>query len=131
MPYDMGSIMHYAANDGSRNQNPTMEAKNSLYQNTMGQRITISFNDAKIVNRAYCSGKCNFKPSTVQEIVEMFVTIEFHTVQVCSEQLPSVRFLLLPKCQFLELRVPCYMQQQGVKLASGSCGHGMLHYMVF
>ena len=57
VPYDFGSIMHYSATDGSRNQHPTIESVNPLYQKTMGQRIAISFNDAKIINRAYCSGK--------------------------------------------------------------------------
>ena len=52
----MGSIMHYAAKDGSRNANPAIEALNPLYQYTMGQRMAISYYDAKIINRAYCGG---------------------------------------------------------------------------
>ncbi len=48
--------MHYAGKDGSRNSEPAIQALNPLYQYTMGQRMAISYYDAKIINRAYCQG---------------------------------------------------------------------------
>ncbi len=56
MPYDHGSIMHYAGSDGSANDLPAIESLDPAYQRNMGQRRAISFNDAKIINRAYCQG---------------------------------------------------------------------------
>nr|QTJ24581.1 astacin [Perinereis aibuhitensis] len=58
VPYDYGSVMHYSPKDGSANGKTVIEAKDPLYQSSMGQRSGLSFFDAKIVNAAYCSNVC-------------------------------------------------------------------------
>ncbi|XP_013417909.1 zinc metalloproteinase dpy-31 [Lingula anatina] len=56
VPYDYGSVMHYRAVafsvDGTT---PTILTNDPLYQGTIGQRWQLSFNDALIVNKAYCA----------------------------------------------------------------------------
>ncbi|KAK2151942.1 hypothetical protein LSH36_345g03052 [Paralvinella palmiformis] len=49
--------MHYAPKDGSKNGKNTMETLNPLFQQTIGQRIGLSFLDAKAINLAYCQGE--------------------------------------------------------------------------
>lgn len=43
--------------DGSINAQKVIEAKNPLFQQTLGQRVELSFSDKKLINKAYCSGK--------------------------------------------------------------------------
>ena len=57
LEYDTGSVMHYAGQDGARSVNVnSMETKNPLYQQNMGQRAGLSFKDAHLLNRMYCMG---------------------------------------------------------------------------
>uniref|UniRef100_A0A914XEV3 Metalloendopeptidase n=1 Tax=Plectus sambesii TaxID=2011161 RepID=A0A914XEV3_9BILA len=58
-PYDYGSIMHYSAYHKTlRPGGITIEPRNALYRDTIGQRQQISFLDAKEINELYCSDKC-------------------------------------------------------------------------
>ena len=50
LPYDIGSIMHYRMNP--------VKPHDSRMIKTMGQRSQLSFNDAKLINTAYCSDVC-------------------------------------------------------------------------
>ena len=36
-----------------------MEAIDEAFQPNMGQRVELTFTDAKIINLAYCTGECN------------------------------------------------------------------------
>ncbi|KAK2177796.1 hypothetical protein NP493_579g00015 [Ridgeia piscesae] len=58
VPYDYGSVMHYAATELSIGRLHAIEPKNPLYLKTMGQRVGLSFFDAKLANLAYCKDKC-------------------------------------------------------------------------
>ena len=42
--------------DGAVGNLNSMEARNPLYQRNMGQRVELSFNDARSINQAYCMG---------------------------------------------------------------------------
>ena len=54
-PYDMGSIMHYAANSFSSNGQPTITAKQATGV-TMGQRTKLSATDIDEIRAFYsCS----------------------------------------------------------------------------
>uniref|UniRef100_A0AC34FR98 Metalloendopeptidase n=1 Tax=Panagrolaimus sp. ES5 TaxID=591445 RepID=A0AC34FR98_9BILA len=57
--YDLGSVMHYGAKafstDYSRN---TIVTNDENYQYTIGQRLAVSFKDARMVNLRYCSDIC-------------------------------------------------------------------------
>uniref|UniRef100_A0A914W5Q0 Metalloendopeptidase n=1 Tax=Plectus sambesii TaxID=2011161 RepID=A0A914W5Q0_9BILA len=54
IPYEYGSIMHYAADDFTRDKNlNVLVATNELYQQTMGQRTAPSFFDVHQANRHY------------------------------------------------------------------------------
>uniref|UniRef100_A0A1I7V522 Metalloendopeptidase n=1 Tax=Caenorhabditis tropicalis TaxID=1561998 RepID=A0A1I7V522_9PELO len=54
--YDYTSIMHYEANEGSRNGKNTIEAKNAHFTGIMGKANDFSTSDLRRVNRAY---KCS------------------------------------------------------------------------
>jgi len=41
----------------SANGQNTIEPKNGLYTKTLGQRVQLSFIDAKLLNLAYCTGQ--------------------------------------------------------------------------
>uniref|UniRef100_A0A0N4ZD86 Metalloendopeptidase n=1 Tax=Parastrongyloides trichosuri TaxID=131310 RepID=A0A0N4ZD86_PARTI len=57
--YDYTSVMHYSKNAYSKNGEKTIVAKNiNLYENMMGQREKLNFNDVKLLNGYYCSDKC-------------------------------------------------------------------------
>merc|ERR1712226_759419 len=58
VPYDTTSVMHYKHRDGSVNGQSVMETLNPFYQYNMGQRTGLSFADAHIINKAYCSHVC-------------------------------------------------------------------------
>nr|CAD2177534.1 unnamed protein product [Meloidogyne enterolobii] len=49
--YDFGSVMHY----DPMGYNENIIALSRDYQQTMGQRVDISFKDAKLLNRIYCT----------------------------------------------------------------------------
>ena len=55
--YDYGSVMHYDAYSFSRNNQPTIQTNDLNYQDTIGQRTGLSFNDVKKINFAYCNSK--------------------------------------------------------------------------
>ena len=40
----------------SKARRTSMIAKDPMFANTIGQRVGITFNDAKVTNIAYCSG---------------------------------------------------------------------------
>uniref|UniRef100_A0A914MDC8 Metalloendopeptidase n=1 Tax=Meloidogyne incognita TaxID=6306 RepID=A0A914MDC8_MELIC len=53
-PYDFGSVMHYSP-ILSGYEKFSIIAFSRDYQQTMGQRVDISFKDAKLLNRIYCT----------------------------------------------------------------------------
>ncbi|VDK21845.1 unnamed protein product, partial [Anisakis simplex] len=58
-PYDLGSVMHYSSTAFARDQSTaTITTRDGNYQHTIGQRKTLSFKDAKIINLQYCMGVC-------------------------------------------------------------------------
>uniref|UniRef100_A0A0N4ZI29 Metalloendopeptidase n=1 Tax=Parastrongyloides trichosuri TaxID=131310 RepID=A0A0N4ZI29_PARTI len=59
--YDYGSIMHWRKNDFAKPYKRTIFANefDEYYQNMMGQKEMVSFNDYKILNFYYCGDKCN------------------------------------------------------------------------
>uniref|UniRef100_A0AC35FHC2 EGF-like domain-containing protein n=2 Tax=Panagrolaimus sp. PS1159 TaxID=55785 RepID=A0AC35FHC2_9BILA len=59
VPYDYGSVMHYDPYSFSRNNQPTIQTIDFNYQDTIGQRIELSFNDVKKINFAYCNSTCS------------------------------------------------------------------------
>ncbi|CAD5123379.1 DgyrCDS11735 [Dimorphilus gyrociliatus] len=56
--YDYSSVLHYSSKAYTSNNGPTIETKDSLYQQTIGQRAELSFLDAKLANKLYCDKKC-------------------------------------------------------------------------
>uniref|UniRef100_A0A0N5A146 Metalloendopeptidase n=1 Tax=Parastrongyloides trichosuri TaxID=131310 RepID=A0A0N5A146_PARTI len=56
--YDLGSVMQYQKNAGSKNEKSSVEPNNILYSKTMGQRTELSFNDIKLINYYYCGDIC-------------------------------------------------------------------------
>ena len=48
--------------DGALSGTNSMESLNPLYQRNMGQRTGLSFKDAQLVNKMYCSGECSSLP---------------------------------------------------------------------
>ncbi|KAI0237905.1 Zinc metalloproteinase dpy-31, partial [Lamellibrachia satsuma] len=58
VPYDHGSLMHYSATELSIGTLRSLQPTNPLYEKTMGQRVGLSFFDAKLANLAYCKDKC-------------------------------------------------------------------------
>ncbi|CAI5451332.1 unnamed protein product [Caenorhabditis angaria] len=58
MPYDYGSIMQYGATSASGNDKPTMIAKDTEYQDTMGSDF-VGFYDISMMNEHYkCKSIC-------------------------------------------------------------------------
>uniref|UniRef100_A0A0N5CIG8 Metalloendopeptidase n=1 Tax=Strongyloides papillosus TaxID=174720 RepID=A0A0N5CIG8_STREA len=55
--YDFGSVMHYATDAFSKNKLPTMMPIDELYEMTPGLLGTISFLDARMINKHYCYSK--------------------------------------------------------------------------
>ena len=58
IPYDHSSVLHYSPMDGSFNGKIVIEAKDPLFQMSMGQRVGLSFYDAMLINKEYCSDVC-------------------------------------------------------------------------
>ncbi|CEF69957.1 Astacin-like metalloendopeptidase [Strongyloides ratti] len=56
--YDYGSDMHYQADAFSDNGNATMLPHDRLYNKTIGMDNGMTFLDAKLINRHYCSEVC-------------------------------------------------------------------------
>lgn len=52
-PYDYKSIMHYSAYAFSTNGRPTIEPKNGMSPNELGQRAGLSASDAQKINNMY------------------------------------------------------------------------------
>ncbi|KAK6726177.1 hypothetical protein RB195_004478 [Necator americanus] len=58
LPYDYGSIMHYAASSASQNGKPTMVPRDQTYLETLGSPF-ISFIEKLMINRHYgCDRNC-------------------------------------------------------------------------
>ncbi|GMT31540.1 hypothetical protein PFISCL1PPCAC_22837 [Pristionchus fissidentatus] len=58
-PYDLGSVMHYSPKSFTNDYNtPTISTRDPRYQHTIGQRESISFKDAKMINLRYCDRIC-------------------------------------------------------------------------
>ncbi|CAO4360280.1 unnamed protein product [Caenorhabditis nigoni] len=59
IPYDLGSVMHYGSTAFSVDQkSKTVVTRDSLYQQTIGQREKLSFYDVATINTAYCKEEC-------------------------------------------------------------------------
>ncbi|KAI6217101.1 Astacin-like metalloendopeptidase [Aphelenchoides fujianensis] len=59
LPYDLGSVLHYGAKAFSTDwESYSILTKDANYQQTIGQRLSVSFKDAKIINMRYCSDVC-------------------------------------------------------------------------
>ncbi|CEF62982.1 Astacin-like metalloendopeptidase [Strongyloides ratti] len=59
MAYDLGSVMHYGSKAFSTDWSSySIVTKNSIYQQTIGQRRGISYKDAKMINLRYCMDIC-------------------------------------------------------------------------
>ena len=58
LPYDFGSIMHYHARGGAKNNSLTIEPHDHRMIRTMGQLSQLSFKDVRLVNTAHCSHVC-------------------------------------------------------------------------
>lgn len=60
IPYDLGSVMHYAANSFSNESlRYTVDPIDQKYRSTIGNRVAPSFTDIKQINRLYCYDKCS------------------------------------------------------------------------
>ncbi|KAH7729492.1 Protein HCH-1 [Aphelenchoides avenae] len=59
--YDLGSVMHYDSFGFSSNGLPALKTVDANYQDTIGQRVALSFNDVKKMNFAYCNETCPTK----------------------------------------------------------------------
>lgn len=59
-PYDYHSVMHYGQYAFSKNyRRPTIITKKKEFQNVIGQRLELSSNDIRKLNRLYSCSKCN------------------------------------------------------------------------
>lgn len=56
--YDFNSVLQYGPQTSSINMKNTIEPLDGMYYQNMGQRVGLSFLDAKILNDMYCSGEC-------------------------------------------------------------------------
>uniref|UniRef100_A0A9J2Q357 Metalloendopeptidase n=1 Tax=Ascaris lumbricoides TaxID=6252 RepID=A0A9J2Q357_ASCLU len=56
--YDLGSVMHYDQKAFSAYHRNTIETIDPNFQNTIGQRVRLSFSDIKKVNYEYCNETC-------------------------------------------------------------------------
>ncbi|CAD5123380.1 DgyrCDS11736 [Dimorphilus gyrociliatus] len=70
IPYDYNSVMHYSgfsnARDRSRLHELTIKALDKGHQKAFGQRVEMSFLDAKLIHNEYCQAKCNSNPPNCQ-----------------------------------------------------------------
>ena len=56
--YDFNSVLQYGPQTSSINRKNTIEPLDTMFYQNMGQRVGLSFLDAKILNNMYCSGEC-------------------------------------------------------------------------
>ncbi|XP_014665613.1 PREDICTED: blastula protease 10-like [Priapulus caudatus] len=63
VPYDYTSVMHYSGTAFSKDpldlNRITIKTIDPLMQTRIGQRVKLSFYDVKIMNLAYCNGRCS------------------------------------------------------------------------
>ncbi|CAD6185403.1 unnamed protein product [Caenorhabditis auriculariae] len=59
IPYDYGSVMHYAAQSFSQSSAlNAIETVDPHFMSTIGNRVEPSFLDLKLLNKAFCAGVC-------------------------------------------------------------------------
>ncbi|XP_046549591.1 zinc metalloproteinase dpy-31-like [Haliotis rubra] len=58
IPYDYSSVMHYSTKAFSKNNKPTITAKESDMERTLGTGSGLSFYDVKLANLIYCQATC-------------------------------------------------------------------------
>uniref|UniRef100_A0A914C209 Metalloendopeptidase n=1 Tax=Acrobeloides nanus TaxID=290746 RepID=A0A914C209_9BILA len=62
MSYDLGSLMHYSPTEFSKRYNRyAITSNDPRYQQTIGNRMGLSFKDSKMINTRYCSNICKRK----------------------------------------------------------------------
>lgn len=76
-PYDYYSVMHYSSNCFSKNSNPTIVTKFSLYKNVIGNRVALSLGDITRLNAMY---KCPKKKYDETKFSELIAKIVFETL---------------------------------------------------
>lgn len=59
LPYDLASIQHFPGKVFTKNGDFTILTKDPLYEQTIGQRVQLSFQDAKLLNIMYCQNVCS------------------------------------------------------------------------
>ncbi|VDN59688.1 unnamed protein product [Dracunculus medinensis] len=59
VPYDLGSIMHYASNTFAKSPYQlTIDPWDVKFRSTIGNRVSPSFTDVKQINQLYCTQRC-------------------------------------------------------------------------
>jgi hypothetical protein len=58
LDYDYASIQQFPAKVFTKNGDFTINTKDPLYQQTIGQKVQLSFQDAKLLNIMYCQNVC-------------------------------------------------------------------------
>ncbi|CEF70332.1 Astacin-like metalloendopeptidase [Strongyloides ratti] len=86
--YDYGSLMHSDLRFNSRNGRPTLQLKYPKFLETTGQKISLSFNDLKLINTELCNQcpirlPCRFGGYTYEGKCNACTCPVFHGGRLC------------------------------------------------